>query len=67
MHPEYQYLNLLKEILENWVEKDDRTWIWVKGLFGAQMRFDLSSGEFPLLTTKKTFFKMNYCWTYLVN
>ena len=57
MHPEYQYLNLLKEILENWVEKDDRTWIWVKGLFGAQMRFDLSSGEFPLLTTKKTFLR----------
>ena len=56
-HPEYQYLDLLKKIMEEWVDKDDRTWIWVRGLFWAQMRFDLSTGKFPLLTTKKTFLR----------
>ena len=56
-HPEYQYLNLLKKIMEEGVDKDDRTWIWVRGIFWAQMRFDLSSWKFPLLTTKKTFLR----------
>ena len=56
-HPEYQYLDLLRKIMEEWVDKDDRTWIWVRGLFWAQMRFDLSTWKFPLLTTKKTFLR----------
>ena len=56
-HPEYQYLDLLKKIMEEWVDKDDRTWIWVRWIFGAQIRFDLSSWKFPLLTTKKTFLR----------
>jgi len=56
-HPEYQYLDLLKKIMEEWVDKDDRTWIWVRWIFWAQMRFDLSNWKFPLLTTKKTFLR----------
>ena len=50
-----QYLSLLKDIVENGVEKDTRAGR-VKSLFGKQMRFNLKQG-FPLLTTKKVFTK----------
>lgn len=52
-HPEYQYLDLLRDILENGtVKHDHNTGIGLTSVFGRQMRFDLSKG-FPLLTTKK--------------
>ncbi len=47
-----QYLRLLEEILESGSDRDDRTGVGTRGLFGRQMRFDLADG-FPLLTTKK--------------
>ncbi|ACG77233.1 thymidylate synthase [Phenylobacterium zucineum HLK1] len=51
-HPERQYLNLLADILETGAARGDRTGTGTLGVFGRQMRFDLSQG-FPLLTTKK--------------
>jgi len=56
-HPEYQYLDLLKEIQEKGFRKVDRgTGDASYSLFGKQIRFDLSE-VFPLLTTKKVFWK----------
>jgi len=56
-HPEYQYLNLLQDILDNGAWKiSHSTGVKLKSVFGRQIRFDLSQG-FPLLTTKKTFFR----------
>lgn len=55
---EQQYLDLLKDILKNGEKKP--VWgnpgVFIKGVFGRQIRFDLSKG-FPLLTTKKVFMR----------
>lgn len=51
---EYQYINLIKRVLKA-PKRSDRTGTGTLSIFGTQMRFDLRS--FPLLTTKKMFFK----------
>lgn len=69
-HPEYQYLSLLQDILDNGADKPlffndvvldeykkkGEEPPFIRSLFGRQIRFDLSKG-FPLLTTKKTFWR----------
>ncbi len=50
------YLALLADILANGVERSDRTGVGTRGVFGRQIRFDLSAG-FPLLTTKRVHWK----------
>jgi thymidylate synthase len=56
-HQEYQYLDLLQEILDKGERKVDRgTDVVLYSLFGRQTRYDLSKG-FPLLTTKKVYWK----------
>jgi len=69
-HPEYQYLDLLQDIMDNGSDKElfftpevleqyknrGMEPPFIRSLFGRQIRFDLSKG-FPLLTTKKTFFR----------
>ena len=69
-HPEYQYLNLLKdiidngsdkpvfftpEVLEEYKKKNEQP-PFIRSVFGRQIRFDITKG-FPLLTTKKVFLK----------
>jgi len=54
---EYQYLNLLKDIIKNGQRKNvHNVAVSTRNVFGRQIRFDLSKG-FPLLTTKKVFFR----------
>ncbi len=69
-HPEYQYLNLLRDIIDNGTDKElfltpevkelyeqrGEQQPFIRSVFGRQLRFDLSKG-FPLLTTKKTYLK----------
>lgn len=56
-HPEYQYLDLLEQVLEKGDERIDRTKVGTRSIFGAMVRFDLSDGSAPILTTKRVFWK----------
>lgn len=53
---EIEYLQLMREILNRGKEKEDRTGTGTKSVFGRMITHDMSLG-FPMLTTKKVFFK----------
>ena len=56
-HWEWQYLDLMRRIWEQGDERIDRTEVGTRSVFGPQLRFDLSDGRVPLLTTKRVFWK----------
>lgn len=55
-----QYLDLLRDVLENGADRSDRTGVGTRSVFGRQVRFDLSVG-FPLVTTKKIYIRGVVC------
>jgi thymidylate synthase len=57
LHWEWQYLDLMRRVWEEGDERRDRTGVGTRSIFGAQMRFDLSDGRMPLLTTKRVYWK----------
>lgn len=57
-HQEQQYLSLVREVIATGVEKSDRTGVGTRSIFGpTNMRFNLRNGCFPLLTTKRVFWR----------
>ncbi|SCZ54570.1 thymidylate synthase [Epibacterium ulvae] len=56
-HPETQYLDLMERVLTHGDERVDRTGVGTRSIFGSMLRFDLSDGTVPILTTKKVYWK----------
>lgn len=56
-HPESAILDLMRRVWETGSERRDRTGVGTRALFGAMLRFDLSEGRVPLVTTKRVFWK----------
>ena len=56
-HPEYQYLDLLSQVLDHGDQRIDRTGVGTKSIFGTIVRFDLTEGFVPILTTKRVYWK----------
>jgi thymidylate synthase len=56
-HYEDQYLDLMRRIWADGDARVDRTGVGTRSLFGEQLRFDLSDGRIPLLTTKRVYWK----------
>jgi dihydrofolate reductase/thymidylate synthase len=54
---EQQYLDLVRRVLTEGVQKGDRTGTGTLSVFGAQLRFSLRDGRFPLLTSKRVFWR----------
>ena len=57
MTAETQYLDLMRRVWSTGAERGDRTGTGTRALFGETMRFDLSDGTVPILTTKRVFWK----------
>lgn len=56
-HWEWQYLHLMRRIWEQGDERIDRTGVGTRSVFGTELRFDLSGGAMPLLSTKRVYWK----------
>lgn len=56
-HEELQYLEIIQHIISNGIETKDRTGVGTLSTFGRQMRFSLRNNSFPLLTTKRVFWR----------
>jgi thymidylate synthase len=56
-HPDMNYLSLVDDIIDNGVDKVDRTGVGTRSVFGRLRRFDITNGKIPLLTTKEVNYK----------
>ncbi len=56
-HPEYQYLDIIRHLVDKGDRRIDRTGVGTLSMFGAMMRFDLSDGTLPIYTSKRVYWK----------
>jgi len=56
-HEEWQYLDMIRDIIQRGVARGDRTGTGTLAIFGTTMRFNLRDDIFPLLTTKRVFWR----------
>ncbi len=56
-HPEYQYHDIIRHLLDKGDRRIDRTGVGTLSMFGAMMRFDLSDGTLPIYTSKRVYWK----------